>query len=64
VTGMGFVNLTEVVGLHLSNGRMVCSKCMTDEQIQNVREDEFIMQNEIENDEVIYFCDECKNSLR
>ena len=58
---MGMVNLEEVKGVRLDSGLILCQKCM-EEPVQ-YKEDDFIMQDEIENPECLYFCNECKESL-
>lgn len=58
---MGIVNRDEIVGIHDENS-IKCKDCMTNEDWNNLKEEDIILQNEIEGDDM-YFCDECEKQL-
>lgn len=58
---MGIVKMEEIKGVKLDDGRILCVKHMGEPS--EYKEDDFIMEREIEETEDLYFCDECKKSL-
>lgn len=48
---------------HVSIGKeIVCKKCITNEELQNLEADDIVTQDEIADDE-LYFCDRCKQRI-
>ena len=60
---MGLIHAPDVVGLWVSKGKIACRDCWTKEEFEKAKEDDFITQNEVEDEEEIYFCDRCKKTL-
>ena len=50
----------DILGLDLNNGPVVCIECATEEEWNNAKEEEIIL--ETSDDEVI-FCDRCREKL-
>ena len=60
---MGIVNSDEIRGVCIG-GVVLCVDCsVKDKSFDDAQEDNLILEKDIENEDKIYFCDECKKRL-
>ncbi len=59
---MGVIYAPEVVALRVS-GKIVCRECWTDDEWNKFKEEDAILQSEVEDEEIIFFCDRSGHRL-
>ncbi|MGD0237176.1 MAG: hypothetical protein ABSC55_21935 [Syntrophorhabdales bacterium] len=59
---MGIVHADEIAGYNFK-GEIVHQECATVEEEKNVEGDEIITNDEIQDEETLYFCDRCKKRI-
>ena len=59
---MPLIPREEVVGLNLQ-GEIICERCVSAKEWEDMVESEIIKREQIENDENLYFCDRCEKQL-
>ncbi|MFH1854392.1 MAG: hypothetical protein ABH815_03665 [Candidatus Omnitrophota bacterium] len=59
---MGIVRNKDIVGYRLGD-EIVCSDCTIDRERNSTKEKDVILQEEIETEDAIYFCDRCQNRI-
>lgn len=59
---MGIVKADEITGYHFESGEVVCPKCATDEDDNEVKENEILRERETSGDDR-YYCDRCHERL-
>jgi hypothetical protein len=57
---MGAIKIEDIAGYNL-NGKIVCCKCVTDEERNEAKEDEIITDRDLE--DTVYWCDRCGEQL-
>ena len=63
---MGVIKHEEIEGYSFnsaSGSEIVCLKCVTNEDLKDLEEDEILISSEMEQSDVRYFCDRCKKEL-
>ena len=63
---MGIVKMDEVKEIRVSERageEAICNSCIKDEEWEGIKEEEIISERETEADDLIYFCDRCKERL-
>ena len=53
---MGRIPVDEIAGFSV-NGQVVCPECVTEDELTNLKADEFITRQSIEDAEEMVFCD-------
>ncbi len=59
---MGIIKNDDIVGYSFQ-GKFVCTDCATDDDLKELKEDEVITSDDVEREEALYFCDECKKQI-
>ena len=59
---MGFVKNEEIRGYQFDN-EVVCSDCATKQDLEELKEDEILTEDDIEKSDGTYFCDRCKKEI-
>ncbi|MGA2977312.1 MAG: hypothetical protein ABSF77_18550 [Spirochaetia bacterium] len=64
---MGIIRTEDIlayrVGNYNSNSEIVCLECVSDDESNEATEETFILRDEIERSEELYFCDRCKKRI-
>jgi Zn finger protein HypA/HybF involved in hydrogenase expression len=60
---MGIHKIEDIVAINDQNGKVKCLDCMEKNDWDDLKEEEIISVRNIENDEIVYFCDSCKHKL-
>jgi len=58
---MGIIKLEDIAGVRLQDGTLLCQECMDSET--EYEEGQYILVDEIEQSDDLYFCDQCKKQL-
>ena len=53
----------EIRGYRWKDGTIVCTKCVTDEERKDLKEDEILTDHDVDDEDEMYFCDRCKKGL-
>ncbi|MGD0626605.1 MAG: hypothetical protein ABSB32_18065 [Thermodesulfobacteriota bacterium] len=63
---MGIIDLENVRGYHFvdaAQNEVVCTECITKDEKENLTEDDFLMEGDLEHEEKAHFCDRCKKRI-
>ncbi len=52
-----------VIGLRISKKKIVCQDCWTETEWDNSKEDDFITESELVEEEKVYICERCNMRL-
>ena len=59
---MGIIKEDEIRGYTFDTG-IVCTECVTEEDLKELKQNEVLTDNDIENNGNKYFCDRCDEKL-
>ena len=56
------IDFNDVVAVKVGN-EDVCKTCVTNEELQDASPNDFMMEQELENSEKMFYCDRCETRL-
>ena len=62
---MGMIKIEDIAGylVGYQNTELVCSDCIKDEETKDIREEQIITEDMIEDGETLFFCNRCRKKI-
>jgi len=56
---MAAIKVENIIGYYI-NGKVVCCDCVEDSELENIKQSDVIMIDDVEDCDTLYFCDGCE----
>jgi len=59
---MARIKSEDILGYYVGE-ELICSKCITDEELSEVKQDDILTEQDANNSDDMFFCDRCKKKI-